>query len=685
MPRACSQCGCTDIDTDPARGDAVCTNCGTVLEDQIIVSEVQYQENSAGGASVIGQFVSNDGSRAQSFRGAYGHGFSSEDSRNLTLENGYKRLKEMGGQLRMHHSSIETAFGFFKLAVAHRFTSGRKMEYVLASCLYLVCRVDPGGSEDLELMLIDFSDLIQVNVHVLGRIFVQLATELCQNIRIVDPIIYIRRFANQLQFGDKINRVVESASRLVARMKRDWMHTGRRPAGLCGAALLISSRMHNFNRTIDQIIKVVKVCESTVRKRLLEFESTPSAQLTIEEFDNVDLEEEQDPPCFTEGKKKAKLAQLKEDIPDNMMKEMTKFEENINKSLKRKSNITTDDEVVTDIDSAVKAIDEETIIKVAGEDWKKGEWEGLEDENNQDYLVRDSNDNEETAKDDVEPEKEQEKTDEISQGDKDETDDSIKSAGAKCEDGELDLTGIDDDEIDQLIVSEEEAMHKAKWFDLEFGEHMEIVREREEKRRLKEEAAAKRKEKNPKTKKKKKKGGYDLETELAECMEILKKDMREKKFSDKINYNVLNTLDATAPGEQLNKVPIELPDDSFNDSNERKPQMINRFRKSSISEPNKNKKIPAKRVRIQEPEEDVKKSKLASQEEIKPAILVEESSEPLPYVEEAITGTEDLDDEEDDEEDEDEEARNKILSARQLLSQEGSHYEEDDYFFYDVH
>ncbi|KAK3780663.1 hypothetical protein RRG08_028111 [Elysia crispata] len=153
MPRACSQCGCTEIDTDPARGDAVCTNCGTVLEDQIIVSEVQYQENAAGGASVIGQFVSNDGSRAQPFRGAVGHGFSTEDSRKLTLENGCKRLKEMGGKLRMHQSSIETAFGFFKMAVAHRFTRGRKMEYVLASCLYLVCRVDPGGSEDLEHIL----------------------------------------------------------------------------------------------------------------------------------------------------------------------------------------------------------------------------------------------------------------------------------------------------------------------------------------------------------------------------------------------------------------------------------------------------------------------------------------------------------------------------------------------------
>ena len=57
----CNQCGCADIDTDPARGDAVCTGCGSVLEDQIIVSEVQFQENSAGGASVVGQYVSAEG------------------------------------------------------------------------------------------------------------------------------------------------------------------------------------------------------------------------------------------------------------------------------------------------------------------------------------------------------------------------------------------------------------------------------------------------------------------------------------------------------------------------------------------------------------------------------------------------------------------------------------------------
>lgn len=61
MSTVCSQCGGTDIEYDPSRGDAVCTGCGSVLEDNIIVSEVSYQEQSSGASTVIGQFVSSEG------------------------------------------------------------------------------------------------------------------------------------------------------------------------------------------------------------------------------------------------------------------------------------------------------------------------------------------------------------------------------------------------------------------------------------------------------------------------------------------------------------------------------------------------------------------------------------------------------------------------------------------------
>lgn len=59
--RVCRTCGGSDIDLDQARGSAVCTSCGSVLEDNIIVSEVQFVEGSGGVSSAVGQFISADG------------------------------------------------------------------------------------------------------------------------------------------------------------------------------------------------------------------------------------------------------------------------------------------------------------------------------------------------------------------------------------------------------------------------------------------------------------------------------------------------------------------------------------------------------------------------------------------------------------------------------------------------
>jgi transcription factor IIIB subunit 2 len=71
-------------------------------------------------------------------------------------------------------------------------------------------------------------------------------------------------------------------------------------------ALLLAARMHDFNRRPNDIVRVVKIHESTLRKRLLEFGETPSSALTIDEFMTIDLEAEQDPPAFKAARKKDK-------------------------------------------------------------------------------------------------------------------------------------------------------------------------------------------------------------------------------------------------------------------------------------------------------------------------------------------------------------------------------------------
>lgn len=90
-----------------------------------------------------------------------------------------------------------------------------------------------------------------------------------------------------------------TALRIVSRMKRDWIVAGRRPAGICASALLIASRAHGFDCEHHDVTKILKICGLTVMSRVKEFENTPSANLTLDEFRKKDIEEEADPPVFT--------------------------------------------------------------------------------------------------------------------------------------------------------------------------------------------------------------------------------------------------------------------------------------------------------------------------------------------------------------------------------------------------
>lgn len=74
----------------------------------------------------------------------------------------------------------------------------------------------------------------------------------------LDPCLFVERFASQLDFEEKTTIVATTAMRLLQRMKKDWISTGRRPSGLAAASLLVAARIHEFNRTEEDVAKVGK-------------------------------------------------------------------------------------------------------------------------------------------------------------------------------------------------------------------------------------------------------------------------------------------------------------------------------------------------------------------------------------------------------------------------------------------
>ncbi|XP_068395494.1 transcription factor IIIB 90 kDa subunit isoform X1 [Eschrichtius robustus] len=550
--RVCRGCGGTDIELDAARGDAVCTGCGSVLEDNIIVSEVQFVENSGGGSSAVGQFVSLDGAGKTPTLGGGFHVNLGKESRAQTLQNGRRQIHHLGNQLQLNQHCLDTAFNFFKMAVSKHLTRGRKMAHVIAACLYLVCR-----TEGTPHMLLDLSDLLQVNVYVLGKTFLLLARELCINAPAIDPCLYIPRFAHLLEFGDKNHEVSMTALRLLQRMKRDWMHTGRRPSGLCGAALLVAARMHDFRRTVKEVISVVKVCESTLRKRLTEFEDTPTSQLTVDEFMKVDLEEECDPPSYTAGQRKLRMKQLEQVLSKQLEEvegEISSYQDAIEIELENSrpkakgalASLTKDGSV------------EDTTSSLFGEeDAEDEELEAAASHLNKDFYqellgggIPGSSEAAGGPEGGGRPPALESLLGPLptaaSLGISDSIREciSLQSRDPKdaSGDGELDLSGIDDLEIDRYILNEAEARVKAELWMRENAEYLREQREKEA-RIAKERELGIYKEHKPKKSCKRREP-----IQASTAGEAIEKMLEQKKISSKINYSVLRDLDSKGGG-----------------------------------------------------------------------------------------------------------------------------------------
>lgn len=552
----CRNCGSTNIETDPGRGDAICIECGFVLEDSVIISQTTFEESSSGKVRNSGFFVGNDSTGGATNFGApyYANG---KESRGITIQNARKGITHLCLQLGITNQSlIDISVNFYKMALNHHLTRGRKQVHNQAACVYITCRI-----EKTQHMLIDISDVLHICVHELGRTYLRFTQALCINIPVVDPCIYIMRFAYKLEFGDDktTQAVSNTAIRIVKRMKRDSIHSGRRPSGLCGAALLIAARLHEFNRSTADIIKIVKVHESTLRKRLMEFGDTPSSALTLDEFMTVDLEEEQDPPAFKAARKKDKerLQKL-----ENIDAEISELQAEIDRQLEdyRIGKVRKRKDVSIESEDADRFIRESNLSIIQQyvenniDDPDDKDRDAILDENNSLLITGLGPDiaSMMSANDHLNESKEK--------------DNYFENSSE-----EIYTNDIDDEELDSYILSEKESQSKSALWNKVNADYLVQQKEKEEKR-LKEKEEGKPEKKRRRTTSKKHKMPANTAGEAIEKM------LQEKKISSKINYEVLKNLN----NQQQNSQDLPVTNTSELDTiNFKKPITVNSTLKST--------------------------------------------------------------------------------------------------------
>ena len=187
-----------------------CTQCGKILDDNVFSTDPTFSKTSR--AAHPGRRQLRPGERRHRQRRPKHEGRShfglQVDSHEKTINKGKYEISKVADRLgiRPREDIANAAHRLYKLAVQRNFTRGRRTQQVAAACLYIICR-----QESRPYMLIDFSDVVQTNVYVLGAVFLQL----CRLLRLeqhpliskpIDPSLFIHRFADGSRSGARCTR-----------------------------------------------------------------------------------------------------------------------------------------------------------------------------------------------------------------------------------------------------------------------------------------------------------------------------------------------------------------------------------------------------------------------------------------------------------------------------------------------
>ncbi len=286
----CPDCGSNSTIQDFQRGDTICRDCGTVIDDSLIddgpewraFTSVERSKRSRVGSpttytvhdkglstqigwedrDVFGKKLSPS-QRSQIYRLRKWHirtRVHSSIDRNLA--HALSELDRLASQLGLPRSVKETASVIYRNAINKHLIRGRSIEGMIAASAYAAAR-----QRRVPRTLGEIAHNSRITKKELGRCYRLMVYELSLKIPLANPTDYIVRFAAELKVtGTTARRAID----LVTEAKEKGLTAGKDPTGLAAAAIYIAGILEGERRTQREIAETATVTEVTVRNRYKE-------------------------------------------------------------------------------------------------------------------------------------------------------------------------------------------------------------------------------------------------------------------------------------------------------------------------------------------------------------------------------------------------------------------------------
>ena len=212
-----------------------------------------------------------------------------------SIELARRGIAAIARQMEISSDLVEMATAIYKLGVNVNAVSGARTS-ILCACLYAVCR-----REGTTHMLYDFADAAKESPLVILHYMKLVCRATNTAVPPLDSSMLLFRLAEHLRLGDEqlTQNVCICALKVLRMMQDSWIHQGRRPLGLCAAALIVACDFFKVSVDPREICAFVRLTGSTLQKRLIEYWNTPAAKLeSVDDYDPSAVEA-QLPQSFT--------------------------------------------------------------------------------------------------------------------------------------------------------------------------------------------------------------------------------------------------------------------------------------------------------------------------------------------------------------------------------------------------
>ncbi|MFB6236505.1 MAG: transcription initiation factor IIB family protein [Halopenitus sp.] len=287
--RTCPECD-GRLDTDEARGETCCTECGLVVDEETIdhgpewrtfdtsdpdgksrvgapttkmmhdeglSTDIGWQDKDAYGAPLSGR----QRRKMQRLR-TWNERYRTRDAKERNLKQALGEIDRMASALGLPENVRETASVIYRRALDEDLLPGRSIEGVATASLYAAGR-QAGNPRSLD----EVTRVCRVERIELTRTYRYVIRELELEVAPADPESYLPRFVSRLDCSDEVER---AARNLLRKAKDAGITSGKSPVGLAGAALYAAGLLSNEEVTQKQASAVADVSEVTIRNRYRE-------------------------------------------------------------------------------------------------------------------------------------------------------------------------------------------------------------------------------------------------------------------------------------------------------------------------------------------------------------------------------------------------------------------------------